>query len=300
LVGSYNGDEASAVLKNDIMKCSIQLYTNVIDDKDSVLVEVQRKDGDCINFHKVSRAILETASNQENDSNDSIQHVVPPSDVSTSEQIVTSREKAYDEVVITCVMEGIDSLLRKDRIDAHLLGMENLEKLTSGSSQKDIQLFTSKCIVKGDDFDVVREKVLSHVTNTQDFQSEQHLYMSEQQIEKFHSIALSILANSLDCLSKVDDSFFDQISSSPEWGSSSSNDGIFASLLNTMKDADCHIYEAYLAAKCVKVILEKSPQMKVHALKLDAQNIASTSREVGESSYLILGCISTEIIDLLK
>merc|ERR1712038_808243 len=132
-------------------------------------------------------------------------------------------------------------------------------------------------------------------------QSEQHLYMSEQHVEKFHSIALSILANSLDCLSKADDTFFEQISSCPEWGSTSgSNDGIFASLLNTMKDADSHIYEAYLAAKCVKVILEKSSQMKAHAMKLNALNIASTSHEVGESSYLMLGYVSTEIIDLLK
>lgn len=302
LVGSYNDDEASAVLKNDIMKCSIQLYANVIDDKKSVLVEVQRKDGDCINFHKISHAILETASNQENHSTDSIQHIVPPSDCPPSVQVVPSQEKAYDEMIITCVMEGIDSLLRKDRIDAHLLGMENLEKLTSDSSQRDIQLFTSKCIVKGgSDFDAVRNRVFSHVTNTQDFQSEQHLYMSEQHVEKFHSIALSILANSLDCLSKADDTFFEQISSYPGWGSTSSNnDSIFTSLLSAMQDADSHIYEAYLAAKCVKVILDQSPQMKANALKLDALNIASISHEVGESSYLMLGSISTEIIELLK
>merc|ERR1712038_515962 len=198
-------------------------------------------------------------------------------------QIVPSQEKAYDEMIIACVMEGIDSLLRKDRIDAHLLGMENLEKLTSSSSQRDIQLFTSKCIVKGGgDFDAVRDRVLSHVTNTQDFQSEEHLYMSEQHVEKFHSISLSILANSLDCLSKADDSVFDQMPSSPEWGSGCSSDNIFASLLNTMKDAQSHLYEAYLAAKCIKVILEKSPQMKAQALKLDALNIASISHEVGQ------------------
>ena len=114
------------------VKLSIQFFKH--DNK--ILVEVHRLSGDAIQYHYTAKSILHIANNQaallSRQRFKPTVTVTPDRGSSPRSQIHTSTTNENSTFART--MENVQTLLRKDRIDANVLGMESLQLLTNLSS----------------------------------------------------------------------------------------------------------------------------------------------------------------------
>lgn len=132
-IGNYNDKKAIATIYTITdVKLSIQFFKH--DNK--ILVEVHRLSGDAIQYHYTAKSILQIANNQaallSRQRFKPTVTVTPHRGSSPRSQIHTSTTNENSTFART--MENVQTLLRKDRIDANVLGMESLQLLTNISS----------------------------------------------------------------------------------------------------------------------------------------------------------------------
>lgn len=101
--------------------CHTQFYVKLFEDEHQLVVEVQRRTGCSYVFHQCSKAVLRAAKGQES-RRDTPQFTIPDS-IRKSEQL--DKVNAYEEA-----LEHSFDLLKKERVDAQLLGMQSLIKLS--------------------------------------------------------------------------------------------------------------------------------------------------------------------------
>lgn len=92
----------------------------LFEDDHQLIVEVQRRTGCSYTFHQCSKAVLRAAKGQEPRSPDTPRFVVPDV-IRKEEETKTANEET---------MERSFDLLRSRRVDAQLLGVQNLVKLS--------------------------------------------------------------------------------------------------------------------------------------------------------------------------
>jgi hypothetical protein len=151
-VGSFDNELAKAIIhtmKGD--KISIQMFQ-----KDgAVLVEIDRVNGDVISFHHTAKILLQAAKN------------IPSSPTKSMEEIKVVTPPAIQgrSQIFAHAMEKAQSLLRKDRTDAVILGMESLDFLTDGeSSSREITIGASKAILcNGNEYQEVKDFYFSTI-----------------------------------------------------------------------------------------------------------------------------------------
>ena len=98
--------------------CHTQFYVKLFEDDNQVIVEVQRRSGCSYTFSQCSKAILRAAKGQ--DSQKAPQYSVPAAIRRPEEEFKVNAE---------CLEQSFD-LLQQERIDAQLLGMQLLLKLS--------------------------------------------------------------------------------------------------------------------------------------------------------------------------
>jgi hypothetical protein len=196
-----------------------------------IVVELQRRKGDSIPFHRYSRYLLDAAVGDF----DPVRHVEqngPDMDLVYSKRVehllnadAASRESATEEENAIIAIEIAHSLLMKDRMDARQLGLESLCLLTDPKKTGDeTALIASRVVLlgtsKGEDdspvgdglmfdeapFQEIREAILSLIQlrriGEMDEFEEQAANRSEEEehITILHNLALAVLANALDVI----------------------------------------------------------------------------------------------------
>lgn len=254
-----------------------------------VVVETRRKNGSPISFHKVARAMLNAAKGNVISMTSSF---TPESQ--TKKLIVHEENKEDNDVTVAGTIEKVESLLRKDRVDAKLLGMESLLHLTtSGSSSKNMALFTANVILNGWKNDVIKDTVFSLITKSNDEENESENVVENGFNQRMRICALSLLANSLGAISDNKQGGGDGRTadlksklSSDEWVE---DGGILLSLVEILKISESSLQEAYFAAKCLQTALEASIDLMSWATEQEIFKVVEVSQKLGHCTHSLLG-----------
>merc|ERR1712238_414542 len=115
-------------------------------EKKGILVEIQRKNCNSFKFHNIAKTILHAARGSTPPKLKTSFGRPPPLLLNRKAPAVCNI-KHYTEVAI----ENAAILLKKDRIDANMLGMESLILLTDKQCSAELTcLLTSRAVLKGD------------------------------------------------------------------------------------------------------------------------------------------------------
>lgn len=302
--GQYNGEKAKATLNVDDLEFTVQLFKVTDKSNNCVIVEMQRKNGSSIQFHTIACSILKAAKKQQTT-------VANPASFKENKRRRLEVRKSpkstiqNQDEVFACTLEMVDALLKKDRVDANLLGMESLQLLTAPQSASAAMVkYVSNCVIKGDKFHDIKRTITSLIKNcTIDGEdSPQNNHVEEAYYEKMHLCALGVLCNSLkNILDECDleSERIESILSSEEW--LDEQHGLLVLLLKKLKNASSNPKEAYLATECLEKVFEKSMTIRRHALS----NYHSTQRmlleceKVGKASYPLLISVSRRLLNML-
>lgn len=280
-IGEFDDSKAKATLSVDGTEFCVQLFqVEVTTDtkKDCIVVELQRLNGSTIVFHTVASSIIAASKNMERRSS------------SSKRLTVNEREdnETKDDDLFSRSLEIVDTLLKKDRVDANLLGMESLQFLTNPkSSSDDMVHYTSNILLNGGEFMDVREKLFSLIVDNIPCDNE----VEEKYHQKMRVCALVTLSNVLDAEPGNDSDNFGE----DEWAG---DDGLIATLLNEMKSAKSKPFEAYLAAKSLLTIFKNSTRMRAVALDLGISS-ASLQNEIESHEYPLLKNVSSVLLQVL-
>ena len=196
-------------------------------EKSGIVVELQRRKGDSIAFHRYSRYILDAAVGDfdADDHNPDIDFVYSKK-VQRLLNIELGKSKATEHENAVIAIEIAHGLLMKDRMDARQLGLESLCLLTDPKktglataliASHVVLLGTARGIEgletgEGKDeivldeapFQGIRSAILSliqfHRIGDDDFDEED----DEESMSALHNLALAVLANALDVVENQD------------------------------------------------------------------------------------------------
>ena len=200
--------------------------------QEGIVIELQRRKGDSIAFHRYSRCILDSAAGEL----DIKEHVEKNGDdidavFSRKVQRLLTLEKPRDSAASEAenaiiAIEIAHGLVMKDRIDARQLGLESLCLLTDpkktgyktaviasrvvllGSAQ-DIDASPEEALLCDETpFQEIRQALLSliqfrRIGDSDDFEDDEDSEESEH-ITVLHNLALAVLANALDVMADED------------------------------------------------------------------------------------------------
>ena len=269
----------------------IQLYQVRLAEKkkNCVIVELQRLNGSPIVFHNVARSFLSASKNTQSlHSREGVERHPTSSTRSKSNIREGSNDRMKESDLFSCTLEIVDSLLKKDRVDANLLGMESLQLLTNTRSSSDAMVsFASSVVLQGGDFMDVRNCIMSLIVDDEPAENE----MEDRYHHKMRVCALNVLSNALDALSKEDKNMFE----GDEWAG---EDGLVATLIKEMKNSGARPHEAYLAAKSLLKAFEHSTRMRAVAVEFGISSTALQS-EIDGDHYPLLKNVSHDLLRML-
>jgi len=120
-----------------------------------VIIEIQRLRGDAMTFHQSSRAILSAAQGDTNAARIICNNLVPNNGMGLSLDIpirgvlTNDDSKERDSADILMALEIDWSLIKKDRMDANILGWESLALLTDGQGSGRSSALVASRVVLG-------------------------------------------------------------------------------------------------------------------------------------------------------
>jgi len=290
-IGEYNSSTAKATLSVDGTEFCVQLFqVHTEKNNDCVIVELQRINGSSIVFHTVARSLLSASKNAKVlSTKETERHPTSSTRSRSSNRREGSNDRMKESDLFTCTLEIVDSLLKKDRVDANLLGVESLQLLTNTRSSSDAMVsYASNVVLNGGDFIDVRDTLISLLVNDEPAENE----VEDKYHQKMRFCALNVLSNALDALSgKDEDNFGDK-----EWAG---DDGLIATLFKEMKSAGSRPHEAYLAAKSLLTVFENSVRMRAVALELGISSAALQHNTIDGDDYPLLKNVSNDLLQVL-
>ena len=249
------------------VKLSIRLFL----DEDQVVVEVQRRSGCCFLFHQSAKAILRAAKGMKPQR---LPTFTIPEFVLKAEAEVSEQDPTVEAVEIA------SGLLKKDRYDAHLLGMESLVQLTKATST------STKAALAVMDCNVL-DTILSLVQSWRISQEQvEEVAIDEMEKDYFamiHRNALTVLANCLNALEQTGE-LSRVISSQGRLVA----DELLAVLIDELDSAEQRPHDACQACKCLKTLMRSSKATKLRALELGAPKAATSALNEGVCTHLNL------------
>ncbi|GAX14141.1 hypothetical protein FisN_8Hh020 [Fistulifera solaris] len=240
----YNDEAATAnLLTDENVELHLCLWQTPAEyHPQGIMVELQRRKGDSIAFHRYSRSILDAAVMDSD--------YTPLDDFSAAkykkvERMLSiemnNRDLKEQENAIIAI-EIAHSLLKKDRLDATLLGLESLCLLTDprktghvtavlaahvvllgsiqGISIEELGETPSDVMLDESPFQEIREHILNlvqfnKIVDMEEAADEVEESIDEEHHKVLHNLALAVLANSLDVIEQSD-RFNDMDDNEPE------------------------------------------------------------------------------------
>jgi len=323
VAAQYDSETATAVLKTSDY---VEMYVHLFQGEgpkyaDAVIVEVQRRRGDSVLFHKYCRSILDAAAG--NWDGDSFERSIAPEAPQIPEAEAEEKTKKHENVLLALEIAG--SLIKKDRLDANRLGMESLCLLTD---PKKTGLYTasvaSRVVLLGsigndDDEDLdeshfnIREAVLSLVQkkrlNDGDFKygdeedDEYDLHPDEQDhMDLLHNLGLAALANALDAFANnaLVGGDIDTATILLNDCKLDNGEDLVSALIEELKLAETRPHDAFLSAKCLRVLIDASSEARERAHHLDVYSVVKRATEIGRESHALLARESENVFAALN
>jgi len=252
-----------------IVKCStsnhvhfmIRLYSM----SSSILVELQRVSGCAITFHSTCKHVLHAAKGEPKRSKPSLKRSSRPA---LSRPSKLSHRSNNNHERIQESLELVNSLLKKDRIDANLLGIESLHMLTNPDiSGLDSAMIASKVVLFGASDDCIMEKVQALVQHwrleDEDDKEEEDIF-DHKHYSKMRNHALGTLSNALSVLSSQGTLQIEPDS----WLATT----FLSILLSDLKESSTRPHDGTISAKCLKILV-KDDGIRERALEYGAADV---------------------------
>lgn len=293
-----------------------------------IAVELQRRKGDSIAFHRYSRYLLDAVVG-DFDPEEHVEQYGEQLDVIYSKKIqrllsLDSGKESTNEVENAVIaIEIAHGLLMKDRMDARQLGLESLCLLTDpNKTGMTTAVITSRVILlgtaqdlgldQGDDlmfdeapFQEIRQTILSliqlrRIGEVDEFDAA--MTEEEEHITILHNLALAVLANALDVIEKEDKDDEDLTRRPRDRTASeticenflhdatevSGDKEIIKTLIAELGKAGDKPHNACLSAKCIGSLCRASDKARRRAKELGAKTVVQTALEVGTRTHLKL------------
>ena len=200
--------------------------------QEGIVIEIQRRKGDSIAFHRYSRCILDAAVG-ELDIHEHIENHGEDLDVVYSKKVhrllsLESHDAGTEMENAIIAVEIAHGLLMKDRMDARQLGLESLCLLTDPKKTGiTTALIASRVVLLGTAQDIdspspqeglmfdetpfqeIRQAILSlvqfrRIGDADEFDDNEDESEDEEHITILHNLALAVLANALDVIENDD------------------------------------------------------------------------------------------------
>jgi len=236
-----NKTATATLLTSENVEMHLSLWKTV--KQEGIVVEIQRRKGDSIAFHRYSRCILDSAAG-ELDIKDHVEKNGDDIDAVFARKVqrLVTLEKPSDAVASEAenaiiAIEIAHGLVMKDRIDARQLGLESLCLLTDPKKTgHTTAVIASRVVLLGSVQDIdsdaspeeallcdetpfqeIRQALLSliqfrRIGDSDDVEEDKDSEESEY-ITVLHNLALAVLANALDVIGDDD---IDSVASNPE------------------------------------------------------------------------------------
>lgn len=286
----FDNTKAKAKCVNvDFVQFRIRLFAGRNEYKNGVIVEVQRRSGGSLSFHRDCRALLDSAEGLDFASESREETKCSLSGfgfLKSSEDIELSRKRSEESSA--SALEIAAELLKKDRIDANTLGMESLSYLTDNTKSSElVAKQISRNIILDDTNSGVRSKIMEFVmfspVNKEEGSEFRH---------RLHNLALQVLSNALHVT--AEDGVLNHEVHKHAWFS----DNLVPMLINELKDAKNRPHDALLAARAMNTLINTSGQIRNKAIEIGAKTILTDARDYGISSHAFLAteterCVST-------
>jgi hypothetical protein len=354
LAAHYNDEKCIAQLSSsDFCEMNVRLYTYSTGglEPTATIVEVQRRIGDSLSFHRYARNLLGAAQGHEDLKSYDPNAGVPPIPYEESKKNEDLRKNAI------AALEIAGGLLKKDRMDANQLGMESLCLLTDPAKTGLITAtMVSRAILTGstrplkdsvptsirklgegqttasasqeeEEEDAllknlsIRKTILSLIQFKKISEDEEEINSSDDELSKsdnlidddstdglwlrrsydtehadvLHNLALAVLANSLDMISK-DGSLCDTINQQQWLGDAE----MVRTLLNVLRKAEERPHEAMLSARSLASLLDASTKAIEHAMRLDALSVVKQAKNIGRRRHSSLARESNNVYEALS
>jgi hypothetical protein len=246
-----------------------------------VVVEVQKRSGSSSSFMTTCRAILDAAEGKEfQATKEKKAHLISTSigSMSCLASVVTQRQDFETESA--SALEGVLCMIRSEKRDSHILGLENLCALMDPvRTTPAIALRVSKSILLVDENREEIRLLTDHDIFTSDFDLD-----STQMAHADHlrHLALRAFATSLEVCSK--DGCLTDALTSQKWFA----DCLIPSLVDELKRVETNANNAYHAASCIHSMVACAPGF-VHSLSQNGGIVAvEKAHEYGRTRHELL------------
>lgn len=260
----------------------IKFTINLFRKDTSLIVEVSRRKGCPIKFSRCRSAILQAINGNEYKR------------INEKERKGFSPKKTHlgnMENDFSCYLKNVYDLLKKDRMDANLLGMESLEMATDPSLNYEVALIAAKFVVCNHE-EIQFKKVMMSLMGDWQEKCKSGDEFEREYDYSMHSHALTIMANSLSLLPV---NFLTQAVESDSW----LNNELPKLLMEELRDSKTRTHDAYISAKCLNALL-KIPNMPNAMRKRGAPFVVKSSLFVGKDGHELLAMESDRILKKLK
>ena len=307
----YNNENATAsLLTAENVEMHLSLWKTGGGPKmhpEGIVVELQRRKGDSIPFHRYSRYLLDAAvgdfDSKEHVDNGGEIDVVYSKKVQRMLNLEAARQTATEQENAIIAIEIAHGLLMKDRMDARQLGLESLCLLTDPKKTGvTTAIIASRVVLLGtaqgleteqDDnllfdeapFQEIRESILSliqlkRIGNSDDFDDEVHSE-EEEHNKVLHNLALAVLANALDVIEN-EESLLENDERNPEFTRKrSSTSGSVTSICESFLNDACEMHDDEILKTLIREL--GSADQKPHDACLSAKCIGSLCRASEEA-----------------
>jgi hypothetical protein len=278
------------------------MYKYNKNNRDEILVEVQRSKGESFEYAKYASAILASARGEDVDFQSGVRKRSSSASLSYIPGSIFSSCHPDDfcgsEVAS---VNHIAELIQKDRDDAVSLGMASLLLLTD-CERSLVSQSVAQAVLHGNDIgpSVIKDFIYNHVssspTNTTLSTQEVNVFESRQQ-EILHNKAIAILGNSLYCAVEAHPSNLSNLLQTSNWTGKS---GIINVLLSELSNAEHKLHDAYQAARCITILLESTSEVKQELLDRNVAAILNDAHLIGVQMHALLAAECKEALSLIS
>lgn len=233
-----------------------------------VIVELQRQAGCCYLFHQTAKTVLRAAKGMDQPKRRT--YAVPP-----------SVPKCPDSEEKECLESGLElacGLLKKDRLDAHMLAMESLTHLSRSAK---CQCLVAKAILCGPLLDTLVSLIECWSICVEDAAEEEKGEVEEQHCASMHRLAIAVLANCLSVLEAEGELGSVLVQRREQLCSPS----LLMALVEELRRAEQRPHDACEAARCLQPLIRSCPECKPRLMECDGLNAAAIAYNAGANSH---------------
>lgn len=298
----YDNKKAMAILQtSDPVEMVIKLYNTGKKAKPpGILVEVQRRSGCSVLFHKYSRLVLSAAAGELDYTEiPSILALLPVLNELPCED-GKQRENAIEALNLT------KKLIYKDGFDAQYLGIQSLCHMTTINSTREIAaLMTSRAVLCGGDeeyrqdihekvFDIMRRWDAAKELVSSVEEDEDNFSCNIEHDSILRSKALLVFSNSLNVIFTKGDQ-----EDSQKVYDIFKESNIFDSLCEVLKCSNIRPHDAMLSAKSLSFLIKAYPELRNEARIFDLKPLVDDASIFGNRCHAALARESEELLAIL-